>query len=384
MPVFLTGSTGYVGAHVAAELLENHGQSLNVLVRAKTEDEARQRLWKSMQLHLDFDRFHQHLQDRITIFCGDLTGQRFGLEEKPYEALIESTDSVIHCAASLNRKSHKACFNVNLRGTLEMVQLARRIQDHHGLRRYSHVSTVAVAGERQDEVVTEDESIDWARSDYDPYARTKKFTEHMVNNLLPDVSTTVFRPSIVLGDSRHGETTQFDMVQAFVFLASLPVLPFRPNDRIDIVPVEYVSEAIAKIHQSSDPKHPIYHLSSGRGSQTFQELTDAVALARNKRAPAFIPPMEKPFRGAVNFFSNFRKSKLGYMATLMKVFVPYLLWNTVFDNDRVVEVMGRKPVKFSEYCYPLFQFSKSNRYTYNYIDWPASAESALEAKGSPA
>ncbi len=86
------------------------------------------------------------------------------------------------------------------------------IQYSHGLRRFSNVSTVAVAGKRSNEVVTEDRSIEWDRSDYDPYARTKKFCEHMVRELLPDVGLTIFRPSIVLGDSRYPETTQFDMV----------------------------------------------------------------------------------------------------------------------------------------------------------------------------
>ena len=65
------------------------------------------------------------------------------------------------------------------------------------------MSTVAVAGKRQNEVVTEDKSIDWERSDYDPYARTKKFCEHMIRQLLPEVPKTIFRPSIVLGDSRY-------------------------------------------------------------------------------------------------------------------------------------------------------------------------------------
>ena len=103
-----------------------------------------------------------------------------------------------------------------------MIQLARRAQDLHGLRRYSFVSTVAVAGKRQNEVVTEDASIDWARSDYDPYARTKKFAEHMVNHLLTDVPHTIFRPAIVMGDSRRAETSQFDMVQAFDTLGAFP------------------------------------------------------------------------------------------------------------------------------------------------------------------
>src|SRR6516225_2250774 len=163
--------------------------------------------------------------------------------------------------------------NVNLRGTLEVIQLARRSHYYHGLRRFSNVSTVAVAGKRQNEIVTEDHSIDWDRSDYDPYARTKKFCEHMIRELLPEVPLTIFRPSIVLGDSRYAATTQFDMVRAFVFLAGLKVLPLRPRDRVDIVNVDFVAEAIATLHQKENPLHDTYHLSSGTGSQTFRELT---------------------------------------------------------------------------------------------------------------
>jgi len=81
----------------------------------------------------------------------------------------------------------------------------------------------------------------------------------------------------VLGDSRYAETTQFDMVKAFVFLAGLPALPFRATDKIDIVNVDFVAEAIATLHQKDRPQHDTYHLSSGIGSQTFREITKALA-----------------------------------------------------------------------------------------------------------
>ncbi len=48
---------------------------------------------------------------------------------------------------------------------------------------------------------------------------------------------------------------------------------------IDIVPANYVGKAIVTIHQKDAPAHTIYHLSSGTGSQTFRELTDALAAA---------------------------------------------------------------------------------------------------------
>ena len=160
MAIFLTGSTGYIGAHIASNLLADHPDPLNLLVRAGGQDEARSRLWHSLQLHMDFASFEAHLNSRIRIFLGDLTDSRFGLAEDDYRDLVSTTDSVIHCAASLNRKSEKSCLNVNLRGTLEVIQLAMRARDSHGLRRFSHVSTVAVAGERSNEVVQEDTAID--------------------------------------------------------------------------------------------------------------------------------------------------------------------------------------------------------------------------------
>ena len=371
MAIFLTGSTGYIGAHVAANLLES-GASLNLLVRARDPREAELRLWQSLQLHLPFPRFYEALQTRVRVFRGDITSQNFGLARDEYDRLIHTTDSVIHCAASLNRKSEKSCLNVNLRGTLEVLQLAMRVNHYHGLRRFSHVSTVAVAGRRSNEVVTEDGSIDWDRSDYDPYARTKKFCEHMIRQLLPEIPVTIFRPSIVLGDSRYPETTQFDMVKAFVFLAGLTALPFRPNDKLDIVNVDFVADAIATLHQKDSPRYDTYHLSSGRESQTFRELTRTLAVAQEKRPPIFLPFLERPFSGTVDMLAN-RSGSLGYGASLMKVFLPYLVWNTVFDNSRVVTELGSKPVAFSQYSYPLLKFSRENDFSYRYQEWPAKA-----------
>jgi len=377
MAIFLTGSTGYLGSYLVAGLWTGHADRLNLLVRAKSEQEARERLWQSLQLHFEFPPFLEYLNTRVRIFRGDLTDERFGLGDEEYHALVDSTDSILHCAASLNRKSEKQCLNVNLRGSLEVIQLARQAQNHHGLRRYSHVSTVAVAGKRQNESVQEDTATDWTRSDYDPYARTKKFCEHMVHQLLPDVPHTIFRPAIVMGDSRRPETTQFDMVEAFDMLARLPVLPLRPDDRIDIVPANYVGGAVVKIHQMEQPKYGIYHLSSGTGSQTYKQLTDALAQLGGWSKPSYQPWLGGPFSKTVNWLA-FRRGAVGYGASLLKVFWPYLDWNTVFDNSRVLQEMGEAPAKFSTYAYPLLQFSRANHFKYPAKPWPDAALMAAD------
>jgi nucleoside-diphosphate-sugar epimerase len=160
-------------------------------------------------------------------------------------------------------------------------------------------------------------------------------------------------------------------VRSFVFLAGLPVLPFRPHDRIDIVNVDFVADAISTLHMKSNPEHDIYHLSSGNGSQTFQKLTQALAAEQNKRGPVFLPILEKPFGSIVRTLAN-REGQVGRGAALMKVFLPYLTWNTVFDNTRVVAEMGRKPVPFSQYSFPLLRFSREHNFAYPYQAWPES------------
>ena len=58
--------------------------------------------------------------------------------------------------------------------------------------------------------------------------------------------------------------------------------------------------------------------------------------------------------------------------------MPYLVWDTVFDNSRVVAEMGRAPEPFSKYCYPLLRFSRDHHFHYPYRDWPGSAAPVRE------
>src|SRR5690606_15123930 len=181
------------------------------------------------------------------------------------------------------------------------IQLAQEIHANKGLRRFSHVSTVAVAGQRDSELVLEDEAIDWDRSDYDPYGRTKKFCEHMVRSLMPsDVALTFFRPSTVMGDSRFAATTQFDMVRAFCVLADLPVIPFGGDVRIDIVNADWVGRAIATLHMKERTDHQIYHLSNGVASESAQQIAHALVRDTGRRPALFGKQLEGPFGYIMN------------------------------------------------------------------------------------
>ncbi len=368
--VFVTGGTGFLGGYTVAELLNNDPDvQLRLMTRAKTREQAVEKLWRGLQLHMDGEAFYRHLE-RVEFVLGDLHADGLGFAPDVRKKLVGEVDSILHIAASLNRKSAKACLNSNLRGTLSVIQLAREIQDGRGLRRFSHVSTVAVCGHRDKEVVLEDESIDFNRSDYDPYGRTKKFCEHMVRELLPDVQKTFFRPSIVMGDSRFGETTQFDMVRAFCVIADLPLIPLRDDDRLDIVNADWVGHAIATLHMKPTPDHMIYHLASGTSSLTTGVIARAMAGALGRK-PRFAPWLMPSFESLVNTVgSSRRKNPVTLIGSLLKVFLPYITYDTVFDNSRAVTELGRAPVPFDQYCGELYRFAKKVGYEFPYAPMP--------------
>ena len=112
-----------------------------------------------MQLHWSADQYADALS-RIDFVEGDLTAPALGIDASARRRIAERTDSVLHIAASLNRKSDKACFNANLRGTLSVIKLAREIVETRGsLGRFSFVSTTAVCGRREHEVLEEDAQL---------------------------------------------------------------------------------------------------------------------------------------------------------------------------------------------------------------------------------
>jgi nucleoside-diphosphate-sugar epimerase len=365
--IFVTGGTGYVGGYVVSRLLETHREPVMLLVRAKNRAQAIEKLWSGLQLHMDEARFEKVLP-LVSFVSGDLTAPSLGIAQGVRARVRDRATSVLHIAASLNRKSEKACLNANLRGTLSVVNLAREIAEGKGgLTRFSHVSTVAVCGTRDREVVLEDQAIDWERSDYDPYGRTKKFCEHMVRELLPGVTKTFFRPSIVMGDSRFPDTTQFDMVRAFCVLADLPALPMRAEGRLDIVNADYVGRAIADIHLKPKPAHDIYHLSAGTSAKNAAQIGDAL-LSRypERRRPRFLPRAERPFAAVVDRMAGLPKSQVALIGSLLKVFLPYITFDTVFDNTRVVKELGEAPVPFTTYCGDLYAWAKQKSFEYPY------------------
>lgn len=365
----VTGANGFLGTYAAVDLLQQTDETLAILVRARDRRAALEKLWHGWQLLLTPEAFAA-LLPRLHLVPGDLHAPGLGLAPDDLAWLEAHVDSVLHGAASLNRKSEKACLNTNVRGTLSVLELARRLRDARGLRRLTFVSTVAVAGHRAHEDVGEDESIDWERSDYDPYARTKKLCEHLVRTLLPGVPTVVVRPSIAMGDPVRTATTQFDMVFATSMLYDLRVLPLAPTGRVDIANADWVGRSIGRLHHKPTLAHDTYHLSAGRRSPTIAQICEAID-ATTGRTTRFAPQLEwawdKAYRTANRAPRGTTARGLG---SLWKVFWPYVTYDTVFLADRVEAELGEAATPFVDYAGALYGWVKAHRFTYPHVPLP--------------
>lgn len=370
MAIFITGATGYLGSYATEWLLRNSDHELALLVRAADYDEGAERLWRAMQLHMDADEFHRHL-DRICFICGELSEPGLGVSRADYDWLISNAESVLHAAASPDLRSESACVEHNLRGTLSVIKLGRAIQEDHPLRRFSLVSTVGVAGERPGAVVMEDEPLDWSRPDFNAYTRTKRFCEHMVTELLSDVPCLHLRPSSVIGDSRFPETTQFDLIRAICALCEWPVVPFNPDVRLDIVNADWAGHGIGELHLREDLAHDTFHLSAGTESRTLGEIAAAVSAGVGKRSPRFASLLARPLEHVSGLLERApTEGVVRRIGALLSTFIPYVTTDLVYDNTRAVNALGTPPTPFTSYGAEPCAYGKSVNFAFPYRPLP--------------
>lgn len=376
---FITGATGYVGSYVAKELLQRTSCHLTLHVRARDATAGWERVWQALQPHMDFETFVGYWP-RLNIVLGDLGEPELGLTQADRDMLIRSTESIIHIGASLHRKSRRQTTRINMCGTLALVKLAKAAHLHHGLRRFTNVSTTAVSGVCREQTIYEDIPLDWNQKDWDPYGQTKKFSEHLVRELLDDISQVHIRPTGVIGDTTTPVTTQFDMLKTLEILANAVVIPLHPDARIDIVPVDYTANAIVHLHLKDQLKHDMYHVSAGSQAVQYRDLMATFRREQIGRPYLFLPrsaPVAMRLSRAL--MSTPRRWGISYMASLAHVFLPILIYNLTFDNRRIVEELGHAPMSFVHYGGKTLRYAIDHQFRYDYLSWPKGRSTPARA-----
>jgi NAD(P)-dependent dehydrogenase (short-subunit alcohol dehydrogenase family) len=276
---FVTGATGFVGRHLVERLLEREGD-IHVLVREGSTEK--------------FDALVERLggADRIHAVKGDLSQPMLGVDDATRERLRGNVDHFFHLGALYDMtadETQNALLNVG--GTQNAIDLANDLQA--GI--FHHASSIAVGGDYEGHF-TED-MFDEGQKLPSPYHRTKFESEKLVRNRVQG-AWRVYRPAIVVGDSRTGEMDKID--GPYYFFKALQkarhALPeWFPLVGVEvgwtnIVPVDWVAAAMDHIAHLPDVDGQAFHLVNPRPQRAGDVLN---TFARAGHAPQMVLRVDK-------------------------------------------------------------------------------------------
>jgi NAD(P)-dependent dehydrogenase (short-subunit alcohol dehydrogenase family) len=274
MRYFVTGATGFIGKRLVAKLLRRKGAVVHFLLRKESQG-------KLAELQAFWGLKDARSAARVVPVFGDLTSKRLGLDADAVKALKGQIDAVYHLAAVYDLGADAASqIQVNVEGTRNLVELAKALEVRH----LHHVSSIAAAGLY--EGVFREDMFDEAEGLEHPYFMTKHESEKIVRRECK-VPWTVYRPAMVVGDSRTGEMDKIDgPYYLFKLIQRMRQIlpPWFPavgleGGRINIVPVDFVVDALDHLsHGGATIKGKCFHLVDPVGCRVG-ELLDQLAKA---------------------------------------------------------------------------------------------------------
>jgi thioester reductase-like protein len=283
--LLLTGATGMVGREVLARAAaDRRFERVWCLVRPGAGESAQERLDATLRAV-----GCAPAPGRVVAVAGDVVAPELGLSPAARRELAGVTH-VLHCAASVAFDLPlPASREINVLGTERMLALARTLPR---LARFDAVSTAYVAGCRTDLVHEVDLAHD--AGFHNAYEQSKHESEQLLRAAMDDLPIAVHRPSIVVGDSRTGRTGAWKVLYwplKVIARGFLPVVPFDPDGRLDIVPVDFVADALLALQADPGTVGRTFHLAAGPARDTtMAEVTDRVFRALGRRPPLRVRP----------------------------------------------------------------------------------------------
>ncbi len=284
---FVTGVTGTLGRALLKAVLTDSDDEVIALIRPRgrqTPGDRVRRLIASAGLA-------GTSAARLVTVGGDVSSPGLGLSDTDARLVERRADVFFHLAALTSLGAADAdCNRVNVEGTREALQFAWRLVRHGMLTRMCVFSTAFVAGSRQTYCSLEDE-LPEAPAHANAYEASRYRAEGLVRDAIAQgLPATIFRPSIVVGDSRTGATTEFNVIYPFLKLIAqglLRTIPARPDSTINIVPIDFVVNAALALSRRPDAAGRTYHLVT-RNPPTVQMLLD---IAHGREFGA-VPPID--------------------------------------------------------------------------------------------
>ena len=348
MHALVTGFPGFIARRLVAKLLADDPElRVTALVEERMAEPARK---AAEGIGPD--------GSRISLVTGDIADRKLGLGDD-YDALAKDVDLVHHLAAVYDLAVPlEIAQRVNVDGTGNVLDFCEACTDFKGLH---YVSTAYVAGVRHG-VVYEHELV-FGQDFKNHYESTKFQAEVWVRERMGRIPTTIYRPAIVVGDSRTGETQKFDGPYYILRTVSrsvrtkTPIPQFgRAEAPFNVVPVDFVVDAIAAASGDERAVGETLHLVDP-DPVTAKELTTTLAREYAGKEPAFrVPPTlvaeSLRFKAVREMFEGAPRESIRYLNHPVR-----------FDTRRAEAVLARHglPVpKFGEYAPAIVKFFKAH------------------------
>jgi thioester reductase-like protein len=264
----LTGATGFVGSLVLERLIAL-GTPVTALVRAADDAAARARL-EALAVRTWGDAA---VVAPVEVLAADLESDRLGLAPEAYDALAGRAAAVVHCAASVRFDlPFEAAEAINVGGVERVVELCERARALGAPARLVHLSTAYVHG-RMTELGRETGPTGTPK-----FRNTYEMTKHAAERIVTRLDgAAIVRPSIIVGDSRSGWTSSFNVVYPglrALLRGDLEVVPGAPDGILDVVAVDAVVEVVCGL--LADPSSSgVVQTVGGEMAPTIEEFAGA-------------------------------------------------------------------------------------------------------------
>ncbi len=275
--LFFTGFPGFLGAELLPRILARSPERRAVcLVQPKYAGLARQRA-------REIEGADPNLDGRIEILEGDITQPGLGLSAPA--AARNGTTEIYHLAAIYDLSVGRAmAMRINVEGTRNMLEFACECP---ALERFQYVSTCYVSGKHPGPFSEED--LDRGQRFHNFYEETKFLAELEVQKRMREgLPATIYRPSVVVGDSRTGATQKYDGPYSVIrFLLRQPKLAILPTvgdpsrSEVNVVPRDFVIEAMTFLSGCPTSRNRVYHLADP-APLTVREMVKELARATRR------------------------------------------------------------------------------------------------------
>ena len=347
--IFLTGFPGFIAERLVARLAKDEFQFF-LLVQSEF-------LERAVEAVTEISEKTKTPLENFAVIEGDITKPDLGMNVDDAATVRYETTDVFHLAALYDLAVEKdVAERANLEGTRNVNDFVRSLKH---LKRYNYISTCYVAGKRTG-VIREDE-LEHDKGFRNYYEQTKYEAEREVEKLKARLPVTIFRPSVVVGDSKTGETTKYDGIYYLIhYLRKAPYLLRAINVgnktvKLNLVPVDFVVNAIADLAFDEKAKGKTIAIADPE-PLTTGELFDAIAFEMTGRRSEFTP--------APKLVEWFLSKPFSPPITGLPIHgVPYFFIEQTYDTSTETELLephGLKCPNFRDYVANLLKFVDEN------------------------